>query len=166
METISSHIVKYRTEKYFKNKLIKNFGYFWSWEREVNLNAPPTGIKLQALFHFSFQLSQRRAYNLKIWPQKPCCKILQGAQFVFVEVRGHAEMNVLSIFTMGPSLLGRSGGMLPQKILKIRYHRLSKIYFSTWKMRQNSIMQPTYLHKSGPKTHHAWSLFHEYTPEE
>ena len=25
METISRHAVKYRTEKYFKNKLIKNF---------------------------------------------------------------------------------------------------------------------------------------------
>ena len=64
-------------------------------------------------------------------------------------------MNVLSIFTMGPSLLGGSGGMIPQEILKIRYPRLAKIDFSTRKMRQNSIMQPTYLHKSGPKTHHA-----------
>ena len=28
METISRHAVKYRTEKYFKNKLIKNFTHF------------------------------------------------------------------------------------------------------------------------------------------
>ena len=32
-------------------------------------------------------------------------------------------------------------------------------------MRQNSIKQPTYLQKSGPKTHYASSLFHEYMPE-
>ena len=56
-------------------------------------------------------------------------KDLQGAQFGFVEVRGHTQMNVLSIITMGPSLLGGSGGMLPQKILKIRYPRLSKLTF-------------------------------------
>ena len=28
MENISRHAVKYKTEKYFKNKLIKNFTYF------------------------------------------------------------------------------------------------------------------------------------------
>ena len=72
-------------------------------------------------------------------------------------------MNVLSIFTMGLSLLGGSGGMLPQKILKSRYPRLAKIDFFTCKMRQNSIMQPMYSHKSGPKTHHASSFFLKYT---
>ena len=58
-------------------------------------------------------------------------QILQGAQLGFVEVRGlTVKMNVLSIFTMGPSLLGRSEGMLPQEILKIRYPKLAKIDFS------------------------------------
>ena len=36
-------------------------------------------------------------------------------------------MKVLSIFTMGSRRLGGSGGMLDQKILKIRYLRLVKI---------------------------------------
>ena len=36
-------------------------------------------------------------------------------------------MKVFSIFTIGPRSSRGSGGMLPQKILKIRYPRLAKI---------------------------------------
>ena len=55
-----------------------------------------------------------------------------GAQLGYVEVRGlTAKMNVLSIFIMGRSLQGGSGGMLSQEILKIRYPRLAIIDFST-----------------------------------
>ena len=55
-----------------------------------------------------------------------------GAQLGFVEVRGlTVKMNVLSIFTMGPSLLGGSGSMVLQEVSKTRYARLAKIHFST-----------------------------------
>ena len=76
METIFSHTVKYRTEKYFKNKLIKNLPTLIS-ERKVNFNAHPN--RHQALFHFSFQLSQGRAYKISKFA---------GTQLAFVGVRG------------------------------------------------------------------------------
>ena len=60
METISRHAVKYKTEKYFKNKLIKNFTYFDLAKKSEFKCSSPTGLKRQSLFQFSFQLSQGR----------------------------------------------------------------------------------------------------------
>ena len=54
METISRHAVKYRTEKYFKNKLIKPTLIS---ERKVNLNAAPqraSNVKLYFNFPFNY----------------------------------------------------------------------------------------------------------------
>ena len=98
---------------------------------------PPTGIKRQALFQFSFQLSQGRAYNLKNVPQKPCFKICRrggggGGRRAIRVCRGwgsHCKMKVFSMFTVGPKSSKGSGGMFPQKILKIRYPDWLKLTF-------------------------------------
>ena len=89
----------------------------------------PTPFKLYFILPFSYHNEEHITWK---GCHKTMFQILQGAQSGFVEVRGlTVKMNVLSIFTMGPSLLGGSGGMLPQEILKIRYPRLAKIGFST-----------------------------------
>ena len=67
---------------------------------------PPTGIRRQVLFQFSFQLSQGRAYNLKKVPHKPCFKICKGGGGGAIRVcRGqgsHCKLKVFSFFTIGP----------------------------------------------------------------
>ena len=93
---------------------------------------PPTGIKRQALFQFSFQLSQGRAYNLKKVPQKPCFKICPGGEGPIRVCRGegsHCKMKVFSIFSIGPRSSREVWGMLPQKSLKIRYPDWLKLTF-------------------------------------
>ena len=54
-----------------------------------------------------------------------------GAIRVCIGQGSHCKMKVLSIFAIGPRSSRGSGGMLPQKILKIRYPRLARIDFST-----------------------------------
>ena len=58
METISRHAVKYRTEKYFKNKLIKNFTYFDLGKKSEFKCSPQRASNVKLLSQFSFQLSQ------------------------------------------------------------------------------------------------------------
>ena len=82
---------------------------------------PPTGIRRQAFFQFSFQLSHRRAYNLKKVPQKSCFKICRGRGAIRV-CRGQGS-------TIGPRSSRESGSMLPQQILKIRYPDWLKLTF-------------------------------------
>ena len=83
METISRHATKYRTEKYFKDKLIKNFTDFDLGKKtEVKCTPPPpplppSGIKPQALFQFSFQLSQGRTQGTWKKCHKAMLQILQ-----------------------------------------------------------------------------------------
>ena len=77
----------------------------------MNLSAHPN--TLQAIFHFSLQLSQRRGYKLEKVQQSHTSNFA-GAQLGFVEVRGlTAKMNVRSIFIMGRSLQGGLGDALP-----------------------------------------------------
>ena len=68
-------------------------------------------------------------------PQKPCFKICRGggggAIRVCIGQGSHCKMKVFSIFTIGPRYSRGSGGMVPQKILKIKYPRLAKIDFAT-----------------------------------
>ena len=54
---------------------------------------------------------------------------LQGALYGFVGQGSHCKMKVFSIFTIGPRSSGGSGGMLPQKILKIRHLDWLKLAF-------------------------------------
>ena len=62
----------------------------------------PTGIKRQALFQFSFQLSQGRAYNLKKVPQKHASTFAGGTIRVCRSQGSHCKLKLFSIFTMGP----------------------------------------------------------------
>ena len=55
----------------------------------------------------------------------------RGAIRVCIGQGSHCKMKVFFIFTIGPRSSRGSGGMLPQKIFKIRYPRLAKIDFST-----------------------------------
>ena len=86
METISSHTVKYWIEKYFKNKLIKNFAYFDLGKKSEFKCTPQRASNIKALFQFSFQLSRGRGYNLKKVPQSHASKFAE-TQLGFVEVR-------------------------------------------------------------------------------
>ena len=62
METISSYTVKYRTEKYFKNKLTKIFAYFdHISERKVNLNAHPSGHQTSSFISFFISIITRKS---------------------------------------------------------------------------------------------------------
>ena len=83
-------------------------------ERNVNLSAQTK--TLQAIFHFfPFNYHKEEHITWKRY-QEAMLQILQGAQLGFVEVRSlTVKMNVLSIFTLDPSLLGGSEGMLPRK---------------------------------------------------
>ena len=86
METISSHTVKYRTEKYFKNKLIKNFAYFGLGKKSEFKRTPHRAPNLTFISLF-LSISQGGAYNLKRMPQGHASNFA-GAQLGFVEVRG------------------------------------------------------------------------------
>ena len=102
METISRHAVKYRTEKYFKNKLIKNFTYFDLGK--VNLNAAPNGHQTSSFISIFLSIITRKSSDLKKVPQKPCFKICRGGGGGGV-CRGqgsHCKFKVFSIFIMGP----------------------------------------------------------------
>ena len=73
METISSHTVKYSTEKYFKNKLIKNLIYF------------DLGKKSE------FKCTPQQSSNFKLYfkgATKAMLQNLKGTQLGFVEVSG------------------------------------------------------------------------------
>ena len=54
METISRHRVKYRTEKYFKNKLIKNFTYFDLGKKSEFKCSPQRASNVKLYFNFPF----------------------------------------------------------------------------------------------------------------
>ena len=54
METISSHTVKYKTEKYSKNKLIKNFAYFDLGKRSQFKCTPQRASNFKLYFTFPF----------------------------------------------------------------------------------------------------------------
>ena len=60
METISRHAVKYRTEKYFKNKpiknfkLIKNFTYFDLGKKSEFKCSPQRASNVKLYFSFPF----------------------------------------------------------------------------------------------------------------
>ena len=54
METISRHAVKYRTEKYFKNKLIKNFTYFDLGKKSEFKCSPERASNVKLYFNFPF----------------------------------------------------------------------------------------------------------------
>ena len=60
METISRHAVKYRTEKYFKNKLIKNFTYF-DLGKKVNLNPAPNGHQTSSFISIFLSIITRKS---------------------------------------------------------------------------------------------------------
>ena len=56
METISRHAVEYRTERYFKNKLIKNFTYFDLGKKNEFKCSPQraSNVKLNLNFPFNY----------------------------------------------------------------------------------------------------------------
>ena len=54
MEAISRHAVKYRTEKYFKNKLIKNFTYFDLGKKSEFKCNPRRASNVKLYFSFPF----------------------------------------------------------------------------------------------------------------
>ena len=128
---------------------------------------PPTGIKRQALFQFSFQLLRGRAYNLKKSATKAVLQNLQGRAIKVCRGQGsHCKMKVFSIFTTGPRSSKGSGGMLNQKILKIRHPDWLKLAFlheECDKIQLSSQHIYTKVVQKRIKPHAR--LFHELTPE-
>ena len=80
METISRHAVKYRTEKYFKNKVIPTL----ISERKVNLNAAPKGHQTSSFISIFLSIITRKiteGKNQTLVGAIPFCGEYPGPRF-------------------------------------------------------------------------------------
>ena len=64
METISRHAVKYRTEKYFINKLIKNFTDFDLGKKTEFKCTPHRSSNFKLYFNFPFNYHKKEHKEL------------------------------------------------------------------------------------------------------
>ena len=74
METISSHTVKYRTDKYFENKLIKNFAYFDLGKKSEFKFTPQRASNFKLYFTFPFSYHKGESILLEKVPQSHASK--------------------------------------------------------------------------------------------
>ena len=87
METISKHAVKYRTEKYFKNKLIKNFTCFDLGKKGEFKCSSQRASNVKLYFNFPFSYHKEEHVTWKKCHKSHASKFAGGA-IGFIEVRG------------------------------------------------------------------------------
>ena len=78
METISRHAVKYRTEKYIKNKLINNFTDFDLRKKTELKCTPHRTSNFKLYFNFTFNYHKEEHKELGKSATKPCFKFCKG----------------------------------------------------------------------------------------
>ena len=88
----------------------------------MNLDAAPEGHQTSSFISIFLLIITRKSIYFARSATKAVLQNLQGSAIRVCRGQGsHCKMKVFSIFTIGPRSSGGSGGMLPQKILKIRY---------------------------------------------